>query len=497
MHHKVLTMTMKMTTTPVLKDVVLIGAGHAHVGVLRNFGMAPVPGVRFTLITRQVDTPYSGMLPGMIAGLYQPDDVHIDTGPLARFAGARLYHSEVIGIDLQGKRVLCNNRPPVPFDVLSLNIGSTPSAQDVAGVAERAIPVKPIDSFLPRFEAARARILASGGRSRIGVVGAGAGGVELILALHHRLTRDVRAAGFDPKHTSFALFTSSAELLPSLPVKVRKRFAEVMAERGIELHTSGRVIGVSAEGVAIADRQTVPLDEIFWTTRAAAAPWLADTGLALDSQGFVRVGLTLKSVSHPDVFAAGDVAAIDGHDLPRSGVYAVRSAPVLATNIRRLIAGGKLRRYRPQRDALYLISTGGPHAIGTRNGFMFEGDWAWWLKDWIDRRFMAKFNKLPEMPQPVTIPMTGIADKQALDDISAIALRCGGCGAKVGAKVLSRALATLVPLSRPTSLLVSRRLMMRPSLMWVGPSFRCTLSTISVRLSMIPTCLVKSRRPMP
>jgi selenide, water dikinase len=439
---------MKMPATPILKDVVLVGAGHAHVGVMRRFGMAPVPGVRFTLITRQVDTPYSGMLPGMIAGLYQRDDVHIDTGPLARFAGARLYHSEVTGLDLASKRVLCNNRPPVPYDVLSLNIGSTPSAQDVPGVTERAIPVKPIDSFLARFDAARARILAAGGRARIGVVGAGAGGVELILALHHRLTRDLQAAGHDPKLASFALFTSSAELLPSLPAKVRKRFAEVMAERGIALHTSSRVTAVGDDGVAVTGGAAVPLDEIFWTTRAAAAPWLADTGLALNAQGFVRVGLTLQSVSHPEVFAAGDVAAIDGHDVPRSGVYAVRSGPPLATNIRRLIAGGELIRHRPQRDALYLISTGGPHAIGTRNGVMFEGDWAWRLKDWIDRRFMDKFNALPEMAQPEVTAISGIADKQALKDISAIAMRCGGCGAKVGATVLSRALCSLVPLPR-------------------------------------------------
>ncbi len=439
---------MMTPATPILKDVVLVGAGHAHVGVLRRFGMAPMPGVRFTLITRQVDTPYSGMLPGMIAGLYSPDEVHIDTGPLARFAGARLYHSEAIGLDLDGKRVLCNNRPPVPYDVLSLNIGSTPSALDVAGVAERAIPVKPIDGFLARFEAARVRIHASGGRARIGVVGAGAGGVELILALHHRLTAEVQAAGHDPKHLSFALLTSSSELLPTLPVKVRRRFTEIMAARGIAVHASSRVASIGESGAVIANGTTLPLDEIFWTTRAAAAPWLAETGLSLDKRGFVRVGLSLQAVSHPDVFAAGDVASIDGYDVPRSGVYAVRSGPTLATNIRRLIAGGKLIRPRPQRDAMYLISTGGTHAIGTRNGMSFEGDWAWKLKDWIDRRFMAKFNTLPAMQEQSVTPITGIADKQALKEISALAMRCGGCGAKVGATVLSRALGALVPLPR-------------------------------------------------
>ncbi len=439
---------MKMSSTPVLKDVVLVGAGHAHVGVLKRFGMAPVAGVRFTLITRQVDTPYSGMLPGIIAGLYTSDEVHIDTGPLARFAGARLYHSEVIGLDLAGKRVICNNRPPVPYDILSLNIGSTSSAVDVSGVAERSIPVKPIDGFLTRFEAARTRILATGGQSRIGVIGGGAGGVELILAIHHRLTGDLKKAGYDPKILSLTLVTSSSELLPTMPLKVRRRFAEIMAERGIAVHTSSRVVGVSDGGVAVATGTTISLDEIFWTTGAAAAPWLAATGLALNRNGFVRVGRTLQSVSHVGVFAAGDVSAMDGHALPRSGVYAVRSGPTLAENIRRLIAGGKLISPRPQRDAMYLISTGGTHAIGTRNGMAFEGDWVWKLKDWIDRGFMHKFNNLPVMPEPSFASIAGIADQQALKEISALAMRCGGCGAKVGATVLSRALGAIVPLPR-------------------------------------------------
>ena len=150
---------MQTAQTPVLKDVVLVGAGHAHVSVMRMFGMEPMPGVRLTLITRQVHTPYSGMLPGMIAGLYDYDAAHIDTGPLSRFAQARLYHSEVIGLDLAGKRVICRDRPPVPYDLLSINIGSTPSARHIPGVAEHAIPVKPIDGFIDRFEAARARVL--------------------------------------------------------------------------------------------------------------------------------------------------------------------------------------------------------------------------------------------------------------------------------------------------------------------------------------------------
>lgn len=432
---------------PVLKDVVLVGAGHAHAIVLRMLGMDPMPGVRLTLITRQVHTPYSGMLPGLIAGLYDYDQAHIDTGPLSRLANARLYQAEAIGLDLVNRRVICRDRPPVPYDVLSIDIGSTPSARDIPGVAEHAIPVKPIDGFLGRFEAARERILAAKGRVSIGVVGAGAGGVELMLSLHRRLTRDVAAAGLDPAQLAFTLFSSS-DVLPSFPSSMQSRFTTILRERGIAVVTNGRVRAVAPGAVDVESHGRVAIDEVFWTTEAEPARWLARTGLALDDKGFIRVAPTLQSVSHPEVFAAGDVAAIEGYSLPRSGVYAVREGRPLNDNLRRLISGKPLTRYRPQRDALYLISTGERYAIGTRNGITFGGGWVWRLKDWIDRRFMAKFNTLPEMKSAEPELATAVADESALNEISSLAMRCGGCGAKVGATLLSRALGTIEPARR-------------------------------------------------
>ena len=384
------------------KEIVLVGAGHAHVEVLRRFGLNPLPGVRLTLITRRVLTPYSGMLPGMIAGLYTHDQAHIDTWPLSRFAGARLYHSEVIGLDLAAKRVLCRDLPHVPYDILSIDIGSTPSAHEVPGVQEHAIPVKPIDGFIERFEAARARILQAQGQARVGVVGGGAGGVELLMSLHRRLTRDVADAGFDPAGLAFTLITDSREILPTFPSRMRHRFAELLRERGIRVMAGSTVVEVQPRGVMVKSAGLVALDEVFWTTRAAPAPWLADTGLALDPDGFIRVNTTLQSVSHPDVFAAGDIAAIEGHALPKSGVYAVRQGPPLAANLRRMAGGKPLRPYKPQREALYLISTGERYALGARNGFTIEGAWVWTLKDFIDRRFMARFNRLPRKEAPDT-----------------------------------------------------------------------------------------------
>ena len=382
---------------PVLKDVVLVGAGHAHVIVLRDFGIKPVPGVRLTLITRQVHTPYSGMLPGLIAGHYRFDDAHIDTRPLTRFAGARLYQCEAIGLDLADKRVICRDRAPVHFDVLSIDIGSTPSAYKVPGVAEHAIPVKPIDGFLTRFEAVRQRVLAAGGRARVAVVGAGAGGVELMLALHYRLTCEVTAAGHSSESLNFVLFSATDEILPSYPGAMQRRFRRILQDRGIAVLTGSRVNAVDPHAVQITGGKRIPVDEVFWTTEAEPARWLAKTGLSLDERGFIRVTPALQSASHPDVFAAGDVAAIEGYRLPRSGVYAVREGRPLARNLRRFLSGKPLVRYKPQRDALYLLTSGGKHALGTRNGITFGGRWVWILKDWIDRRFMARFSSLSDM----------------------------------------------------------------------------------------------------
>ena len=440
---------MRASDVPIVKDVVLVGAGHAHVGVIKRFGMEPVPGVRLTLVTRQVHTPYSGMLPGMIAGHYSADEAHIDTGPLCRLASARLYHSEVVGLDLAKRTVLCSNRPPVPYDILALNIGSTPGMQEVPGVAEHAVPVKPVDGFLARFEAARDRVLAAKGRARIGIVGAGAGGVELLLSLHHRLVADVRRAGHDPAGLSFVIITPSAEVLPALPPGTRRRFAAILRSRHVDVRFDSKVTALEP-GVAVINDGAgrIALDEIFWTTRAEPPRWLRETGLTLDQAGFIRVGRTLQSVSHPEVLAAGDIASIDGYTLPKSGVYAVRSGPPLAANIRNLLLGRPLQAHRPQRDALYLISTGDANAVGTRNGLTFEGGWVWRWKDWIDRRFMAKFNELPQMSTAGSMPQLQLADKAALKEISAMAMRCGGCGAKVGATVLSRALGSIEPLPR-------------------------------------------------
>ena len=262
---------MKESSVPVVKDLVLVGGGHTHVAVLKRFGMRPVAGVRLTLITRDVHTPYSGMLPGLVAGHYDFDDAHIDLAPLSRFAGARLYHQAVVGLDLDRRQVICDGRPPVPYDLLSINIGSTPSLRAVPGAAGVVVPVKPISTFVARWERLRARVASAGGSVRIGVVGAGAGGVEIMLAMQHALCQMLKGLG-RAEVPEFHLFGANDTILATHNRGMQRRLERVLRERSVRVHLGQAITSVADGTVTCADGTTVAVDEILWVTQAGAAP---------------------------------------------------------------------------------------------------------------------------------------------------------------------------------------------------------------------------------
>ena len=441
---------------PVLRDLVLVGGGHSHVGVLKAFGMRPIPGVRLTLICTDTDTPYSGMLPGYVAGHYSFDDVHIDLGRLAAFAGARFYRDQVTGLDRVNRKVLCRHRPAVPYDLLSINIGSTPQLQGVPGAVDNAIAVKPIARFNERWLALLSRVQQHPDSTTVAVVGAGAGGVELLLAMQFRLRQTLMHMGRNPDNVRFHLFTSSADILPTHNPGVRQRFDAVLKQRGVQLHRHAAVTQVSPGRLMAASGEVVDADEIVWVTRAGGAAWLKDTGLALDADGFIQVNDHLQTVTDPHIFAAGDIASMVNYPLEKAGVFAVRQGPPLTENLRRSVQGAALKAYHPQSRWLALISTGDKFAVASRGWLGFAGAWVWRWKDWIDRRFMRKFQEFPAMPDsaaqgaPATTA-TGtvqLSAEESLQAISAIAMRCGGCGAKVGASVLANALSQLRPVQR-------------------------------------------------
>lgn len=446
---------MQAPDQPILRDIVLVGGGHSHVGVLKSFGMKPIPGVRLTLICTDMHTPYSGMLPGYVAGHYDYDEVHIDLSRLAVFASARLYRDEVIGLDRANNKVLCRNRPPVPYDQVSINIGSTPQLGGVPGAVDYAVAVKPITRFNDRWLALLKRVQQHPGRTTIAVVGAGAGGVELLLAMQWRLRNELKQLGRNPDELVFHLFTDRDVILPTHNSRVRKTFDNALAQRGVTVHRNSPVTQVTAGRLQTAAGESTDADEIVWVTRAGGAAWLKDTGLALDVEGFVQVTDTLQTVTDPNVFAAGDIASMVNYKLEKAGVFAVRQGPPLTDNLRRAVAGTALTPYHPQRTWLALISTGDKHAVASRGWLGFSGDWVWRWKDWIDRRFMRKFQDLAPMAASAALANPAAAQsavklsqEESLQAISAIAMRCGGCGAKVGATVLSRALSNLHPVDR-------------------------------------------------
>jgi len=461
---------MQTPDQPILRDIVLVGGGHSHVVVLKSFAMQPMAGVRLTVICTDTHTPYSGMLPGYVAGHYDYDAVHIDLGKLCTFAGARLYKAEVTGIDRAAKKVLLKKidgmgRPAVDYDVLSINIGSSPQVKNVAGANDYATPVKPIAQFNERWLALLERASLSHTSFQIAVVGGGAGGVELLLAMQHRFQALNVNAGF-------SLFTEGAAILPTHNAAVQSRFADVLAKRGVVVHLNAAVTRVARNQLHVgrgAALQAFDFDEVMWVTQAGGAAWLADTGLALDSRGFIDVNDHLQSTTDSNIFAAGDIANMVNHKLEKAGVFAVRQGMPLAENLRRSVRGARLKSYRPQRRWLALISTGDKQAVASRGalwglatrlgmgGTNASGALLWRWKDWIDQRFMRRFSQFPVMdelarkPHPIKLAVgttIKLTSEESLQAISAIAMRCGGCGAKVGATVLSRALGSLTPIDR-------------------------------------------------
>ncbi len=398
---------------PITTDLVLLGAGHAHVEVIRRFAMRPEPGVRITLIGREPETPYTGMLPGLIRGDYTFEQAHIDLAPLAASAGARLLLAEATEIDLAARTLAVPGRPDVQFDILSIDIGGEPAMPSGAG-----LPVKPIGQFLTRLASLEA-VLPRG--ARIAVVGGGAGGTELALALAHRYRDRVR----------IVLICETPEPLGSAPSYARSTVRTALVEANVELTCGVRAVGLADGRLALSDGSFLEVATALWATGVVGPSILAASGLDCDAAGCVRVAASLRSISHDFVFAAGDCAAIEGNPRPKAGVWAVRAGPPLAANLRRAAKGEPLRRWRSQKDALAIVGLGNGRALAWRNGLAVSGKPIARWKNHIDRRWMRMYQE----------PMAPMQDAEPM--------RCGGCGAKVGAEVLSGALASLPHLPGP------------------------------------------------
>jgi selenide, water dikinase len=370
-----------------LKRLLLLGGGHSHIEVIRRFGVRPVRGAAITLVSPDRHTPYSGMPPGFVAGHYSYDDCHIDLEPLCATAGITFHRSEASALDPETGRVVCSDGSVAPYDMLSIDIGSTPDVHAIPGALEHGIRVKPVAEFLRAWEQIHAA-LREGHRLSLAFVGGGAGAVELAAAVHHRLATEATAQA-----ACIVLLTDTASILPTHPARVQRIFERVLIELCIEVRREAKVVRISPGRLECADGSSLSADHTIVATGAGAPAWIARNGLKTDARGFIAVNAYLQSLSHPNVFAAGDVATMIDTPPPRMGVYAVRHGPTLDHNLRRALSGESLRRYVPQRIALALISTDGKHAVASWNGIAFEGDWDWRWKARIDRRFMATYRR--------------------------------------------------------------------------------------------------------
>ena len=411
----------------------LVGGGHAHVQVIRRWGMEPLAGVRLTVVLDRPEAVYSGMVPGFVAGDYAAAELEIDVVPLARRARARVVLAAATALDPGTKRISLAGRPALPYDVASLDVGSTVPGLALPGVREHALATRPIRGFVDRLESALAAARERRGTAplRVVVVGGGAAGAELAFTLEARLRRTGVAA-------ALTVVADSAELLPGAGRRLARAAAAEAARRGIRLRLGARVSRVTPDGVElVGDAEAEPAELVLWATGAAPLWWLAEVAVPKDAQGFLRVRDTWQCLAGDDLFAAGDCAALEAHPwVPKAGVYAVRAGAVLDANLRARLAGRALRRYRPQRDFLALLNLGDGRALGGKWGVAASGRAVWRLKDAIDRRFVARFRAL-DLP-----PMSGEP------------MACGGCAAKVDAAALARALAALPPAPPDESVLV-------------------------------------------
>ncbi|SPJ30173.1 selenide, water dikinase SelD [Falsiruegeria mediterranea] len=412
---------------PLTRDLVLIGGGHSHALVLRKWGMSPLPGARLTLINPGPTAPYSGMLPGFVAGHYTRDALDIDLVRLARYAGARLVLGAVTGMNAAAKTVSVGGRPPIAYDVASVNVGITSDMPAVPGFAEHAVPAKPLGPFAEKWAA----YLAGTGPARVAVIGGGVAGAELVMAMAHALKSRGRLAEIT--------LVDQAQALSATGPKAARLIRQTIAELGVSLIENTGVARIDHDKLVLSTGQEIEADFITGAAGARPYDWTANCGLDLH-EGYISVDAHLRS-SDPSVFAAGDCAHLSFDPRPKAGVYAVREAPILLNNLRAAMGVGRPKTYKPQRDYLKLISLGGKSALAERLGTAVQGGLMWRWKDHIDQTFMTRFRDLPEMPATKLPAEHAAGMAEAVGDKP----MCGGCGAKVGRGALRQALAPMVP----------------------------------------------------
>ena len=370
--------------TPLQKHLILLGAGHAHVHVLSTLATQALVGVQVTLIAPYPRQMYSGMVPGFVAGHYTLEDCVIPLEPLLENTGIRWLARSATALDATAQTITLDDGTVLPYDWLSVNTGPVQNRplmeQTLPGVREHGLFIRPIETFGALWPQVVA--LAQKRPLRVAVIGAGAAGLELAMAMAYRLPT-----------SSVTLMTGGMPVAANYTPRVQQRVLAALKQRNITV-LNEQAVGIQTGEVLLASGARLACDVPVIATGGQAPPWLAGCGLALDDQGFIAVDACQRSTSHANVFAAGDVSTRVDQSLARSGVYAVRAGPALLTNPRAVVAGSEPSPHRPPANTLNLLSCGDHFAIASWGRYSAQGRWVWRLKDWIDRSFMKRYRRV-------------------------------------------------------------------------------------------------------
>jgi selenide,water dikinase len=423
-------------------EIVLLGIGHTNAHILRMWRMKPIQRTRLTCVSNHPLVTYSGMLPGVLAGQYTEEQMQIDLVRLCAANGARLIIGNVIGLDKEKHTLLFDDRPALPFDALSVGIGSVIRPKIVVGesagaaaVDSRRIFIKPMQTLMKRLRRQLQQLQATAGKAKLAVVGGGAGGVEVALCIGNLLRKERPEIDW-----SVHLISGASQLIPEYRESSRKLVVQALQNANVTVHVGCRVNELVEDGLQLANGEVFPVDLAVWASGSAAPSLLSELNLPVDSGGYLAADENLQSTSGLPVFAVGDSAALPFKHVTKAGVFAVREGPVLWNNLQRILRKEPLIPYRPQKDFMRLLNKGDGSAIGQYWGRAFQGQWVWKLKDRIDVQFMQKYQTYD--------PMTMVPAKGDEEE----AMRCLGCGGKVGGSILRRVLDQIQPFERPETI---------------------------------------------
>ncbi|MFL6260687.1 MAG: FAD-dependent oxidoreductase [Thermoanaerobaculia bacterium] len=370
--------------------LLLAGAGHTHLEILRRLILEPLPEVELTLVSVGPLHHYSGMVPGYLQGTYREEEIAVRAPDLVERAGGSFLKGTAVSLDPAGRRVrveTAEGAREVPYDLVSFAVGSNTAGIDSPRVAGEAQRIKPLE----RVHALREHLLALADGPEevpVAVVGGGAAGVEVALAIAAVLEKGGRAR-------RITLLESGEDILSGYRGRFRERARKILRKRRIEVRTGLRVSAVHEEEVETEEGVRIPSRLTIWLTGAVAWPLFRDSALPLDERGFLLIDDALRSVADPKIFAVGDCGTLASHpDTPKAGVYAVREGPVLWQSLKAAVRGGEPPRYEPQHGFLSILNTGDGRALLDYKGVVSHSRWAWRLKDRIDRRFMARYQEL-------------------------------------------------------------------------------------------------------